>query len=68
MTAPSSPARTRSCGQSPPRARPAAPGRARLAPGLVTEIDECEAGWCRLRAGDFRGWLPEDALWGVSRG
>lgn len=52
------------------RAKPSegAPGRARLAPGLVTEIDECEAGWCRLRAGDFRGWLPEDALWGVSRG
>ncbi len=42
-----------------------APGRARLALGVMAKIEACEAGWCRLRAGEFRGWLPAEELWGA---
>jgi SH3-like domain-containing protein len=45
-----------------------APGRARLTPGVVAEVLSCEPGWCRLKAGDFKGWLPADLLWGVEAG
>ena len=52
------------------RAKPAedAAGRARLAPGVVGELLGCEAGWCRLKAGAFKGWLPVAALWGAPQG
>ena len=52
------------------RAKPAADaaGRARLAPGVMGEMLGCEAGWCRLKAGEFKGWLPETALWGAPQG
>ena len=49
------------------RAKPSegARGRARLAPGVLADVLACEGAWCRLRAGDFKGWLPRAALWGV---
>ena len=49
------------------RAKPSegARGRARLAPGVLAEVLACEGAWCRLKAGDFKGWLPRAALWGV---
>ena len=40
-------------------------GRAKLAGGVVTELLACEAEWCRVKAGDYKGWLPKDALWGA---
>lgn len=51
------------------RAKPSerARGRARLAPGVLTEVLSCEGSWCRLKAGEFKGWLPRTALWGVER-
>ena len=49
------------------RAKPAegARGRARLAPGVLAEVLACEGAWCRLKAGEFKGWMPRAALWGV---
>ncbi|MBB4658196.1 SH3 domain-containing protein [Parvularcula dongshanensis] len=49
------------------RAKPsdAAPGRARLTAGVMAEVEHCEDGWCRLRAGSYKGWLPQTLLWGV---
>ena len=51
------------------RAKPdaAARGRARLAQGVLAEVLTCQSGWCRLKAGEFKGWLPASALWGVDR-
>lgn len=40
-------------------------GRAKLASGVMVRLETCEEGWCRLRTDDFRGWLPEDTLWGT---
>jgi SH3-like domain-containing protein len=45
-----------------------APGRAKLAQGVLAELDRCEGGWCRVKAGEFKGWLPEAILWGAPRG
>lgn len=42
-----------------------APGRARLANGVMARIESCEDGWCRVNTGDFRGWVNAKALWGA---
>lgn len=38
---------------------------ARIAPGVIGELDRCEDGWCRLAIGKVRGWLPQRHLWGI---
>lgn len=42
-----------------------AQGRARLTAGVMARIETCEADWCRIKAGEFRGWLPRQSLWGA---
>ena len=39
--------------------------RARLANGVFLKLETCEAGWCRVHAGEYRGWLPATSLWGA---
>ena len=36
--------------------------------GVLVELGECEAGWCQVIAGGFRGWAPQSALWGADTG
>lgn len=51
--------------------RSAAPdGRvvARLEPGVIAKLDECDGGWCRVEVQDERGWLPRDVIWGAGPG
>ncbi len=50
------------------RARPdaGAPENAVLESGVVARLGECDAKWCRLTAGGYRGWAPKNVLWGVS--
>lgn len=57
-------------GEAVLRAKPdeAAAGRARLTSGVIGEVLGCEAGWCRLKAGEFKGWLPVAGLWGAPQG
>lgn len=33
--------------------------------GVVADLGECDAQWCRIRAGGYRGWAPKTALFGV---
>lgn len=42
-----------------------APEVARLEPGVIGQIRECEKKWCRIEAGGVRGWLPRAEFWGV---
>ena len=42
--------------------------RARLEAGVIARLGECEAEWCELTAGGYRGWAPKAALWGVEPG
>jgi len=41
---------------------------AALEAGVIAELGTCDAGWCRLRAGGYRGWARRDALWGILPG
>jgi SH3-like domain-containing protein len=43
---------------------------ARLKPGVVGRILHCDAGsaWCRVQAGDYRGWLKRSEFWGTLEG
>ena len=38
---------------------------ARLAPGVIAEIANCDAGWCRIDVDGYDGWLKRDEFWGV---
>lgn len=35
--------------------------------GTVVSLGECSGGWCEVRAGGFKGWARERALWGAGR-
>ncbi|WP_457773545.1 SH3 domain-containing protein [Phycobium rhodophyticola] len=41
------------------------PIAARLELGVVARLGECDATWCRLNAGGYRGWAMKSELWGV---
>ena len=41
------------------------PLRARLSPHALVSVDECEEGWCRVRARKTRGWVSQRAVFGA---
>lgn len=44
---------------------PDAPVNAYAEAGVVAQLGECGAEWCRISAGGQRGWVEKAALWGV---
>lgn len=38
---------------------------ARLSPGMVLELGDCDSAWCAVRVSGYRGYVPRRALWGV---
>lgn len=42
-----------------------APVTAALEMGVVARISACEAEWCLLRSGGYKGWAPKARIWGV---
>jgi SH3-like domain-containing protein len=38
---------------------------ARLAPGVIGRLLNCEGAWCRIEVEDYRGWLKRDEFWGA---
>jgi SH3-like domain-containing protein len=38
---------------------------ARVAPGVIGRLLECEASWCELDTEGYRGWLKRDEFWGA---
>lgn len=42
--------------------------RAVAEPGVIARISGCEADWCEISSGGFKGWIPQDVLWGVDPG
>jgi SH3-like domain-containing protein len=42
-----------------------APEAARLEPGVIGQILECQGQFCRLEAGGIKGWLARSEFWGV---
>lgn len=45
-----------------------APAVARLSPGVIAPVLECNGDWCRVEASGFRGWLPRAGTWGTKPG
>lgn len=41
------------------------PVRARIAPRSLVPLDDCDDGWCRVRAGKTRGWVPQGTVFGT---
>lgn len=50
------------------RVRPTAQAQvnAALELGVVARVAECQAEWCLLRTGGFKGWAPKSRVWGVA--
>ena len=44
---------------------PEAPVNARAEAGVIAELGDCLAAWCRIEADGHRGWVEKSALWGV---
>lgn len=42
-----------------------APEAAKLEPGVIGQILECEGAFCRIEAGGIKGWLARTEFWGV---
>lgn len=36
--------------------------------GVIGALEKCRQGWCRLKVGGKRGWLPAGHVWGVTHG
>ena len=36
-----------------------------LKKGRLCKIRKCKKGWCKIRVGNFRGWVKKDDLWGL---
>lgn len=51
----------------PVREKPAADSRmvVRFEPGVVARVEKCDADWCRVAAGGFKGWIERKSLWGI---
>lgn len=42
-----------------------APAVARLAPGMVARIENCDGLWCEIAAEGYTGWARQKGLWGL---
>jgi SH3-like domain-containing protein len=39
---------------------------ASLPPKAIATFDRCDKGWCRVKVGSIKGWLPAQDVWGVA--
>ena len=46
----------------------AAPAVARAEPGVIANLVECRADWCRIAAANVGGWIARSDIWGVLPG
>ena len=40
---------------------------ARIEPGAMFTLQECQGPWCKIEADGYGGWLPRAAIWGAYR-
>ena len=36
-----------------------------LKKGRLVRIDKCKDEWCKIKTGEFKGWLQKKSLWGL---
>jgi SH3-like domain-containing protein len=42
--------------------------RAKLAPGVLGDVERCDGRWCRIDAGGLSGYISQDLVWGAYPG
>jgi SH3-like domain-containing protein len=42
-----------------------APAIAHVEPGVIGEIKECNAAWCRVSLEGYKGWIMKTSVWGA---
>jgi SH3-like domain-containing protein len=42
--------------------------RAKLSPGVLGDVEKCDAKWCRIDAGGLTGFINQELVWGVYPG
>lgn len=42
--------------------------KAKLAPGVLGDVETCSGEWCRISAGSVSGYISQDLLWGAYPG
>jgi SH3-like domain-containing protein len=47
---------------------PSSPDAAKVEPGVIGQIIECEGAFCRIEAGGIKGWLARSEFWGTYPG
>lgn len=45
-----------------------APVSAKLAPGVLGDVLQCDGAWCRISAGDVSGYVGQELVWGAYPG
>ncbi len=50
------------------RPDPASAIRAHAEAGVIGRLRECQADWCLMEVGGYRGWVEASALWGITPG
>ncbi len=45
-----------------------APLVAKLESGVLANLRRCDGNWCQVVVARFKGWLPQDQLWGAYKG
>ncbi len=38
---------------------------ARVEPGVLARLRDCQGAWCRVETGDVTGWIQRSEVWGV---
>ena len=41
---------------------------AKLAPGVLGDVQQCDGSWCRISAGDVSGYVGQELVWGAYPG
>ena len=36
-----------------------------LKKGRLVKINKCKNDWCKIKTGEFKGWIKKDSLWGL---
>jgi len=36
-----------------------------LKEGRLVKISKCKESWCKVKSGDFKGWVKKESLWGL---
>ena len=39
---------------------------AKIEKGRILLVQKCNKGWCKIKTGDYKGWVKKDNIWGLN--